>query len=109
MIITSRRLVVTTLVIAVWGFGTATQASATGSGDHGTGGSGHKGHRDSIVQTSSGKRYVSAPAANSPVTFTGVQQVSVVGINTNTQNAFCKKKRGHICKINQNMWSRERN
>jgi len=109
MITTTWRLVVTTLVIAMWGFVTAPQASATGSGNHGNGGTGHKGHRDSLVQTARGKRYVSAPAANSPVTFTGIQQVSVVGINTNTQNAFCKKKRGHNCRINQNMWTRDHN
>ncbi|MEV7808202.1 hypothetical protein AB0O28_35170 [Microbispora sp. NPDC088329] len=55
-----------------------------------------------VRQISAGRGNVNAPAANSAVTFAGVQQVSSVSVFTNTLNGNCKRgiKR---CVINQNL------
>lgn len=74
----------------------------------GNGGSG--GNNSPVKQpVNGGNGMVNAPAAHSPVTFTGIQQVSSVSIATNTQNALCKKRKARHCRIRQNMWTITRN
>ncbi|MBX6386039.1 MAG: hypothetical protein IRZ07_24210, partial [Microbispora sp.] len=58
-------------------------------------------------QISAGRRNVNAPAANSSVTFAGIQQISSVSVFTNTLNGNCRKGIKH-CVINQTLRSVER-
>ncbi|MGW5266644.1 hypothetical protein ACWEQG_37180 [Microbispora sp. NPDC004025] len=55
-----------------------------------------------VKQISAGRRNVNAPAANSAVTFAGVQQVSSVSVFTNTLNGNCRKGINR-CVINQTL------
>ncbi|MEN3538487.1 hypothetical protein AAH991_25470 [Microbispora sp. ZYX-F-249] len=55
-----------------------------------------------VKQISTGRRNVNAPAANSAVTFAGVQQVSSVSVFTNTLNGNCRKGINR-CVINQTL------
>ncbi|MBD3144889.1 hypothetical protein [Microbispora bryophytorum] len=123
-----RRLAVTVLVIGLWGsvvpeaeaaaIPGAFRVARHGSG-HGDGhGNGHGGGATQVTggtntsnsptiksppkQISAGRRNVNAPAANSAVTFAGVQQVSSVSVFTNTLNGNCKRGINR-CVINQNL------
>ncbi|WP_169983844.1 hypothetical protein [Microbispora sp. H10836] len=53
-----------------------------------------------------GRRNVNAPAANSAVDFSGVQQVSSVSVFTNSLSGNCRRGNGD-CVINQNLRSIE--
>ncbi len=57
-------------------------------------------------QISAGRRNVNAPAANSAVTFAGIQQISSVSVFTNTLNGNCRSGINR-CVINQNLRSVE--
>ncbi len=57
-------------------------------------------------QLSTGRHNVNAPAGNSAVDYSGVQQVSSVSIYTNTINGNCGSGARH-CSINQNLQSAE--
>ncbi|MEU8273768.1 hypothetical protein ACFYOK_15085 [Microbispora bryophytorum] len=119
-----RRLAVTALVIGLWGSAVpGAEASAIPGAfrvaRHGSGhGNGHGGGATQVTggtntsnsptiksppkQISAGRRNVNAPAANSAVTFAGVQQVSSVSVFTNTLNGNCKRGINR-CIINQNL------
>ncbi|TLP53525.1 hypothetical protein [Microbispora triticiradicis] len=53
-------------------------------------------------QVATGRRNVNAPAANSAVTFAGIQQVSSVSVFTNTVNGNCRRGINR-CVINQTL------
>lgn len=53
-----------------------------------------------------GRRNVNAPAANSAVDFSGIQQVSSVSVFTNSLSGNCRRGTGN-CVINQNLRSTE--
>ncbi|TQS25053.1 hypothetical protein [Microbispora sp. KK1-11] len=53
-----------------------------------------------------GRRNVNAPAANSAVDFSGIQQVSSVSVFTNSLSGNCRRGTGD-CVINQNLRSTE--
>ncbi|WP_327047765.1 hypothetical protein OG320_07770 [Microbispora sp. NBC_01189] len=53
-------------------------------------------------QVAAGRRNVNAPAANSAVTFAGIQQVSSVSVFTNTVNGNCRRGINR-CVINQTL------
>ncbi len=120
----ARRLAVTALVVGLWGSVTPGAEAAPIAGTlrvarHGNGHGDGDGHGATQItggtntsnsptiksppkQISGGRRNVNAPAANSAVTFAGVQQVSSVSVFTNTLNGNCK--RGiKSCVINQNL------
>ncbi|MGI5154721.1 hypothetical protein [Microbispora sp. CA-102843] len=122
----ARRLAVGVLVIGLWGsvmpgaeaapvpgaFRVARHGSGHGHGDgHGDGATQVTGGTDTSnsptiksppKQISGGRRNVNAPAANSAVTFAGIQQVSSVSVFTNTLNGNCKRGINR-CVINQNL------
>ncbi|MEU8174147.1 hypothetical protein AB0C14_14805 [Microbispora hainanensis] len=126
----ARRLAVTALVAGLWGSvmpeaEAAPVAATSRVARHGHGNGNGGGHGDGATQAtagtntsnapainsppkqiSGGRRNVNAPAANSAVTFAGVQQVSSVSVFTNTLNGNCKRgiKR---CVINQNLQTSE--
>ncbi len=118
----ARRLAVAALVIGLWGsvMPEAEAAPIPGALRVARHGSGH-GHGDGATQVtggtnssnsptiksppkqiSGGRRNVNAPAANSAVTFAGIQQVSSVSVFTNTLNGNCKRGINR-CVINQNL------
>ncbi|MBD3136780.1 hypothetical protein IEI92_10910 [Microbispora bryophytorum] len=119
-----RRLAVAALVIGLWGSVVPGAEAAAIPGAfrvarHGSGhGNGHGGGATQVTggtntsnsptiksppkQISAGRRNVNAPAANSAVTFVGVQQVSSVSVFTNTLNGNCKRGINR-CVINQNL------
>ncbi|XVQ84747.1 hypothetical protein ACQP2K_38995 [Microbispora siamensis] len=120
----ARRFAVTALVIGLWGsvmpgagaapvpgaFRAARHAGGHGHGDGdgatqvtgGTNTSNSPTIKSPPKQISAGRRNVNAPAANSAVTFVGIQQVSSVSVFTNTLNGNCKRGINR-CVINQNL------
>ncbi|GIH65576.1 hypothetical protein Msi02_63930 [Microbispora siamensis] len=124
LVAAARRFAVTALVIGLWGsvmpgagaapvpgaFRVARHGSGHGHGD-GDGGTQVTGGTNTSnaptiksppKQISGGRRNVNAPAANSAVTFAGIQQVSSVSVFTNTLNGNCKRGINR-CIINQNL------
>ncbi len=128
LVAVARRLAVTALVAGLWGsvMPEAEAAPVAATARVARHGHGHgNGHGDGATQAttgtntanapainsppkqiSGGRRNVNAPAANSAVTFAGVQQVSSVSVFTNTLNGNCRRgiKR---CVINQNLQTSE--
>ncbi len=126
LVVGARRFAVTALVIGLWGsvmpgaeaapipgaFRVARHGSGHGHGDgHGNGATQVTGGTNTSnsptiksppKQISAGRRNVNAPAANSAVTFAGIQQVSSVSVFTNTLNGNCKRGINR-CVINQNL------
>ncbi|MBB2747556.1 UNVERIFIED_ORG: hypothetical protein FHR35_007437 [Microbispora rosea subsp. rosea] len=111
----ARRLAVAALVIGLWGSvmpGAEAAPIRHGHGDgHGDGATQVTGGTNTSnsptiksppKQISGGRRNVNAPAANSAVTFAGIQQVSSVSVFTNTLNGNCKRGINR-CVINQNL------
>ncbi|WP_203884474.1 hypothetical protein [Planotetraspora kaengkrachanensis] len=108
VVVAARLLALTTAALTLSGFVATPQASANG-------GKARQGSRVSFFPNehgpvwnhNHGRHNQNAPAINSPTTVTGVQQVSSVSENTNTQSGFCKAGT-KFCKISQKLFFRRR-
>jgi hypothetical protein len=100
VVVAAGRVALTVAAIAIVGLVAAPQQAAmAGDFSHGVGTGDGNGP---VLSRNHGRHNQNAPAINSPTTVVGVQQVSSVSENTNTQNGLCRKG-SHVCKIKQKM------
>ncbi|GII28679.1 hypothetical protein [Planotetraspora mira] len=102
MVVTAQLLALTTAAFALSGITAIAQASASRGASESPWapiiGEGH----GPVWNRNQGRHNQNAPAINSPTTVTGVQQVSSVSENTNTQSGLCKRG-ARVCKIHQKL------
>jgi hypothetical protein len=102
VVVAARLLTVTTAALTLSGIPATAQASVGGEARHGTWASVFPSEHGPVWNHNHGRHNQNAPAINSPTTVTGVQQVSSVSENTNTQSGLCRRG-SRVCKIYQKL------